>query len=497
MKKNNSSHWRSLFSFMAVLALACGYFFWLLAGPELPSTEEGDQAQTQLTSIDCPFKKPFYMVVDCYRHSTSDGKFQLAVTVIRDQSAAHNQDPLVYLAGGPGGDTGTSSEDDLVYWYYWLQDAQLERDLVLVDQRGTGASTPNWRCANYNSAVIEAIASPLSLRNEYQLLWEAVRGCLQSPPASLGQADYGTLLSAGDMNAILPALGYSEWNVLGSSYGSRLALAWAASAPDNIRSLILDSTYPMDQGKPVQRPLLFMDALQRFADYCNNHECYYNGEALLDAFQQALMILREQPLTLSVRLGHEQRPLVVTDFRFFNSARSTFYQPKYYADLSEVIAEVVEGSETYPALSDLVGRSFRGELTDSFNPLTYYLVHCAETQILSDAELQHSLMGLGDLARYFQFDAEFDFCQLLGNDSVVLSDVLDISKISAPTLLIAGYYDPVTPAHWAEQLNFELKRSQIWLDESGGHGVSSQNLCVLSSLQKFLSGPTKNWSPEC
>ena len=130
---------------------------------------------------------------------------------------------LFYLAGGPGGAATT----ELPAVEQLLGGVASRRDIVLVDQRGTGGSH-------------KLSCPPTSIRTEQVAAVAAyVRRCF----ARLGSnvRFYTTAVAMDDLDAVRRALGYERIDIYGSSYGATAAQIYLRRHPDSVRTLILDS----------------------------------------------------------------------------------------------------------------------------------------------------------------------------------------------------------------------------------------------------------------
>ena len=141
------------------------------------------------------------------------------------------QEPIVAFEGGPGYSTIDSSDS----YRFMLGPLLATHDLILMDQRGTGAS--------------DAIACP-DLQHEIGTYVDAVAACAHQ----LGEAAnaYGSAAVADDLASILDALGVWRVDVYGDSYGSYLAQVFALRHPNRTRAVVLDGTYD-DSFDPLAR----------------------------------------------------------------------------------------------------------------------------------------------------------------------------------------------------------------------------------------------------
>jgi pimeloyl-ACP methyl ester carboxylesterase len=166
---------------------------------------------------------------------------QLAVSVAVVQAASGKSlaDPIVLLMGGPGENAIGSA----AYFARQFDSLLDERDLLLIDQRGTGRSTP-LRCDLYSPA--EAAAS----LQEFLPL-AAVKRCSQQCRARADLSQYTYAHLARDIEAIRSALGYGQLNLYSASCGTRAALIYLRMFPHNVRTVYFGSIVPLDEAIPL------------------------------------------------------------------------------------------------------------------------------------------------------------------------------------------------------------------------------------------------------
>ncbi|MFZ0545433.1 MAG: alpha/beta fold hydrolase, partial [Candidatus Promineifilaceae bacterium] len=232
---------------------------------------------------DCPFEIPNgydiecgYLTVPENRTSADSAQIELAVATVyaANQEAAANNPPVVYLAGGPGGSALDDFVADPESWNYPFLET---RDLILIDQRGTGHSLPTLDCPEFQTAADN--------ENPDELCYDRLVN------EGIDLTGYNTPENAADIADLREALGYPEWDLLGISYGTRLALEVMRNHPQGIRAVILDSVFPPNADTPVDEIYSVTDALaQLYADcdrddYCR--ETYPDLEAVfLDTVQR-------------------------------------------------------------------------------------------------------------------------------------------------------------------------------------------------------------------
>jgi pimeloyl-ACP methyl ester carboxylesterase len=213
----------------ARLAAAVAAFALGLAG-----CGQGDAPQRSLSLVDCRLPK-LPLSAQCgtlelpeNRAKPEGRKVSLAVAVLPANTLNPRADPLFILAGGPG-----QAASFLGPFAAALTGVRKDRDIVLVDQRGTGRSSP-LTCAAFKpddsaDAALELDQVPKA------------RACAKElAEAGVDAAQYTTAAWIADLEAVRSALGYAKINLWGGSYGTRAALEYLRAHPARVRSVVLD-----------------------------------------------------------------------------------------------------------------------------------------------------------------------------------------------------------------------------------------------------------------
>lgn len=209
----------------------------------LPLVYEGE---TEGETFDCG------IVIVPENHDDQESRtLELAWLRMKATTLAPREDPVVYLSGGPGSSAIHEFATNQPL-YQNLQTIRQRRDVILYDQRGTGHSQL-LACGLWHVAI-GVVGELFSTAEDRARLIEAqetddgqvvsLRTCAQGYAASgIDLANYNSVASAKDVALLTTALGYDgEYNLVGTSYGTRLALNAMRSTPDRIRSVIVDGT---------------------------------------------------------------------------------------------------------------------------------------------------------------------------------------------------------------------------------------------------------------
>lgn len=382
-------------------------------------------------------------------------------------------DPLFILAGGPG----QAGSDLLLLLDGTFRKVRATRDIVFIDQRGTGLSG-KLDCAETKDL------EEIRLDEQEQI----VAACLRK----LGKPyrHYTTDQSAADLEVIRAALGYGQINLWGGSYGTRLAQAYARKFPASVRALVLDGVVPPEQivfawGADAQA------ALNRvFTDCENDAHCNKTFPGLRGQFatlvkkvQAGIRIDYSHPRTAA------QKQTQLEPSAFLQTIRTSLYSPMTRIRLPYLIDSAARGNwRPFVAQMHAIGDSHI-----SASSLGLMLsVTCAEDiprlspEIVAEEERSSFLAGI-------EVRTIPAWCRHVG---VPAAPQRAPERIAAPALLLSGAYDPVTPPRRAEQTMKHLAQAQHVVVQHGGHIVSPMG-CVSKLVRDFLDRPAQKVDAQC
>jgi pimeloyl-ACP methyl ester carboxylesterase len=397
-------------------------------------------------------------------------RIELRYAVVPALAASPKPDPLFVLVGGPG-QAATKSGVQIAEA---LRDVQRTRDIVLVDQRGTGGSHPL-------SCKEETEDGSLAKRFAPRLDIGETRACREALDAV--SSHYTTDIAMDDLDDVRQALGYERINLWGGSYGTRAALVYFRQHREHVRSLTLDGAapfaieLPLYVGRDGQRAL---DLL--YADCSEDAECRAAFPDAKLALDQLLSRLAAAPepvqinhprtgLRESVRIEREGLASVLLNLLYVPELAGLLplgVQRASGGDWSTLVASA-------EAFSDAVALSTGMFLS----------VVCAEDIArISDTEAEEQTHGtfLGGewLGRLRTQCGEWK--------SAVLPDsYFEPVSGQVPSLILSGNLDPVTPPVWGELVASRLTPSRHIVVPGAGHGVSSLG-CLPKLISEFIDG---------
>jgi len=401
---------------------------------------------------------------------------KLHVTIAPAFRESARPDPLFILAGGPG-EAGT---DVLALLNNTLRRARATRDIVFIDQRGTGLSGK----LDCDSKPPRETASEAEVDAE-------VRACI----ARIRQpfAAYSTANAARDIEQVRLALGYRKINVWGGSYGTRLGQAYARAFPANVRSMVLDGVAAPDQvipagGRDAQAAL---DAL--FSQCAANPACRQAFPALRAEFSGLVDRLAAGAIQLELADPRTAQPvrLRMDSARFLGTVHSILYSPLDSRRLPFLIHSAYQGRwQPFIARRNVAG-DFSADGATSL-PL-HLAVVCAEDfprltpQLLAE-DTRGSFLGVPLVQRLAGLCAAIKVPPAPYQARPAM--------IEAPVLMLSGALDPVTPPRRAEAAAKYMTHAQLLVVANAGHGISQLG-CAPRLLREFLDRPEQPLKAQC
>lgn len=433
------------------------------------------------------------------RHAVPEGNtIQLAVAVIPSTIGGSASAPLVMLSGGPGESALTAFTGLLAL--PGMEQLWAERDVVLVEQRGTMYSTPFLQCPDMLGVKLEIMRQDLSEQEEDALRLEAWEACQeQFVAAGVDLAAYNSLENAADIIAVADALGYEQFNLYGGSYGSLLAQHVMRDYPERIRSAVLSDVSPLRHGPNMRQKALSMDRALRmlFARCAQDEACSQAYPDLESTYWDLVARLDETPVTLQLTdpntgQGHE---VVLTGRRLVATTRNLLYVTAALPRLPSAIDDMAEKGDF--SLVELLESRFMFSL--GLADGLYNSVVCSELADFTLADLastEEIYPPVAEVVTDLIDEAMLQPCQVWGVDH--LGGALDQSLVSeVPTLLLSGEFDPTVPPHLADAAAEGLANAYLYTFPRTSHGILGSSECALTIMLSFLDDPTGEPEASC
>jgi pimeloyl-ACP methyl ester carboxylesterase len=411
----------------------------------------------------------------------NSGSFSLAVVVIKSEQQPALPDPVVYINGGPG------SSLTVFAAYQARAPYAPRRDLILVDQRGTGRSEPRL-CPDLDRRLLEATLAMIARDGDADAMAErraAFMSCRDVAIRSgIDLTDFGTGVTVEDFEWVRRALGIARWNVYGESYGTTVAMTLVALHPGAVRSVVLDSVYPPDPMPPWST--VANDARDAFFAHCARDElCSTSFSGLAATYREALSRLEQQPLIVDVppRLQQPLDQVRITAPLFEILVSQLLYFPTAYPMLPRIIQEVHDGDAR--GLGSVIASELAAAAT--LNRATHAAVECRDRSHLRDR--------LPDRASVLDRVQLYGVCDDWSEPGP--SPIIPVGA-SVPTLVLAGEFDPVarpaTSRHVAELIGNSAHFVEF---PSLGHNVRHFSPCGGRIAADFIDDPTQLPDVSC
>jgi pimeloyl-ACP methyl ester carboxylesterase len=432
------------------------------------------------------------------QHPETSRRIQIAVAIFAAPSSPADGNPVVYLGGGPGGDVIKAFGRYVVP--SWITHEFGNRELILLDQRGTGLSNPSLRCPEQLAAELTALEQNLSSQDTAAAEQQAYQACYaRLTQAGAHLADYTTANDAADVDDLLVALGISHASLWGGSYGTRLALEVMRSFPDRIASVVLDSTYPPQANQYVSESAHLAQGLLHIADLCAaDVACHAHHPDVFGRLLADFNMLNATPHRFSYfnRDDGRSSTLNLSGAVFAAALVTAMYSTQGIAQIPALIDQVGQGQfglvETWMA-------STLAEF-DTLAEGMYLSVECAEDAPFATADAisralgalppdVRALVGPGALTSTAE-------CKTWPVPPVSVSEKQPVTS-AIPTLIFEGGLDPITPVEYGATAARTLSHSYQALFPYATHGVQIPNDCAASINRTFLDHPGSRPDMTC
>ena len=382
-------------------------------------------------------------------------------------------DPVFFLAGGPG----QAATQHAASVRRMLGEVGKQRNIILVDQRGTGQSNPlDCRAADGSPLLLDPMKAPSDA--------DSVAYTRQCIAGLAGRADprfYATTDAVRDLDAVRGALGAATINLVGVSYGTRVAQQYASTYPEHTRSVVLDGVVPNELVVGGEFASTLEDALGLQSAQCReNPACAKRYPTDMRAQLRTVMAtLRDAPVEVDYRDSRTNlaRRDTITADAVASLAFMFSYVPQTASLLPLTVDEAAHGR--YAPLMSLVQMSaeqMQGQMSRGMQ----WSVVCTEDagRYLPDPSATGTIIGSELSAAFFAPCAQWPHVPAPAEFSRPFASDL-------PVLLLSGELDPVTPPRYGEQVLAHLPHGRHLVLKGQGHNVSAIG-CLPKLLGQFL-----------
>lgn len=399
-------------------------------------------------------------------------QIDLRIAVVPAISTRKRPDPLFLLAGGPG--MAATSFYASVSPVFAL--IHRDRDIVLVDQRGTGGSNA-LDCESSDEDLYQSTTADIVA---------AAQRCLRMLGAHADVRFYTTSLAVQDLDRVRAALGYDRIDLYGSSYGTIVAQQYVRRFPDRVRSVILDGVVPPQLALGATSALDAQAALSSIFSRCvQQPACHAHFGDPAAAYRQVRDQLAGHPVWVDLTDPTSGEPyrLQFTSFHLAMVLRLASYTPELAALLPLDLHEAGASDNFGPLAGQflLIDRVYGDAIAEGMNnsvvcseDVPFYSVDAEER-----AELAKTFLGTS------QLDGLEAVCGVWPRGPVD-PDLHRPLHSDVPALLLSGGNDPITPPRYAAQAVRGFTRGLSLVIRGFGHGQLTDP-CMAGVMAQFVS----------
>jgi len=433
------------------------------------------------------------VTVPLYHDNPDAGTIKVGVAIIPSTSANPAPDPIIMAQGGPGGSGFTLFPQLIFGAQYFVGD----RDVIILEQRGTKYAQPDLMCEEIFELTRETLDDDLAPEEAYAMSEAALLTCaerLKGEGIDLGA--FNSIENAADIPAVAQALGYSEFNFYGISYGTMLGQHLLNLNPEGLRSVILDANVPLAQnflpitGANATRVFKFL-----FESCAADEACNANYPDLESKYFEVFTRLEENPVMVNITDPSDGTvyPALLNGEAMVSLTFSAMYASSLVQAMPRYITQMVDGNYSWV-------EKWGGEfvLTTDMASGFYNTVMCAEDADITEAEIPVADMYPQFVDVFSRDVLKFpDLCQKLGVPALD-SAIVDMASTSeVPVFVASGDYDPITPPAGGAIVAESLPNAYHFVYPNGAHGAILAGACASDMMIAFLNDPTQAPDDSC
>jgi pimeloyl-ACP methyl ester carboxylesterase len=371
----------------------------------------------------------------------------VAVAIVPARSGHARPDPITILLGGPG----ESAIDAAAFHDRWLGPLLDDRDLLLVDQRGTGRSA--------------ALACDLTLGgNPAPLATDifppaAVKACVERLSRNADLTQYGYANFAADLEHVRRTLGYGKLNLFGGSYGTRAEQVYLRAYPASVRTAYFGSVVPIDIATPATMAATAQGELENLYTACGAEPaCATAFPRLRQEFGTILMRLDRGEVR--VKLMRDGDAHILRRGPVASWVRAKLYRPASAAILPWAIHQADQGN--WQPIVDGVVASADAELSFGL----FFALTCNEDVRFISPDM--AAPGYTGFLRDFRIRQQQAACRYWPQSRLPV-DYRRPVRSAVPALFVTGEKDGGTPVWFTRHAAKGFRNSFILLAPGQGH----------------------------
>ncbi len=394
----------------------------------------------------------------------------LDIIVLPAKSDQPEPDPVFFIAGGPG-QQATTLVDLMMSRYGWMQE---KRDLVFVDQRGTGGDHL-LQCTPDGVLDVQTLLDPL-----FDSEW--LVDCAERLSKRADLRFYTTPIAADDLDEVRRALGYEKINLIGGSYGTRATLVYLRRHEATVRTAILNGVAPIAFRNPLYHASGAQGALEGLFERCASDPfCAEAFPDLAGDWDKVWKHFEAGPVSVTVRHPQTREPVEVRFSRaaFAESVRGMLYSSQTAVLIPRLLHAAAAG-DLAPFASAGAQRSLA--LSRGLALGMLLSVTCPEDVArIRDDEIE--ALTRDTFLASGRVRSQQAICARWPRGELPAGYGQPVRSKTVPVLLLSGTLDPVTPPRWGVEAARHLERSRHVVVE-GSHFVGGE--CLSGIVRQFL-----------
>ena len=408
------------------------------------------------------------------RQSPEGRRLSLKIVVLPAREARRQRDPVFILAGGPG----QAATDNAEFFAKIMARVRRQRDIVLVDQRGTGESN-GLTCEIYGKSTQAHLGDLFPP--------EAIGECLTEWQKRADLRFYTTDIAMADLDEVREALGYEQINLFGTSYGTRAAQVYLRKFPKRVRTVIMKGVAPitvpltMPMANDAQRSLELL-----FKDCEAEPECAAAFPELRQEFKRVFERLENEVEVELPRNGNGEKERVkISRAAIGPTIRSLLQSNDAAAKVPLLIHQAAHGDFTPLASAAL---TIRRGFAKVVSPGLFLAIASAEDVSISKPE-EVSRASAGTFLREDYYKQLERIAPLFPRPDLP-ADFREAVRSPVPALLISGFVDPATPPSGADEVGKHLPNSLHVVARYGSHSYGGMSPCIDDIMAEFIERGT-------
>jgi pimeloyl-ACP methyl ester carboxylesterase len=417
------------------------------------------------------------------RAASSGRKIDIHVAVIKARASNPYPDPIFYLAGGPGG----SAIGDASYALLLLKSANERRDIVLVDQRGTGQSN-RLTCPRQIDESVGLIPIDDQMVQDFQ-------DCLENLDAD--PSAYTTAWGMDDVDDVRTVLGYDQINLYGESYGTMASEVYLQRHGNHVRTMTIEGVTLLDVPIFEKMPHSSQLALNFLIERCQmDPTCSSAYPNFAEETLTVISRVEKQPVELPINNPRPGKPIKMNRSMLALGIHGALVNTETAVLLPHLIHQAYQGN--WNEIAQFYADDLSEESPDAEWKIMNINILCHENwakfRPMETAEYSSSSYLKYEDVRRFLVPAEF--CAVMPTPPPAAM-YQPVKSSPVPVLLISDGADPQNPPENVADATERYPNSLTVIAPGQGHGYTGLD-CRERFVSTFIeSGTTKDLDTSC